>query len=147
MEGGVANDNAERPDELKMWLAVRTDIEMSKGKLAVQAMHAAGWLHLLAFNDFPELMQAYMGQATPKICVKAKNLAALERIEREAVAAGIPCYTVADAGRSEVEPGTKTVCMFGPAYRKDLPKYLRELNMLKDAAPDGDRRGSDEAGA
>lgn len=129
-EESVANDNAAEPRELKMWLAIRTDLTLSKGKLAVQAMHAAGWLHILAFNDFPELMQEYMGQATPKICVKAKNLHALERIEREAVAAGIPCYTVADAGRSEVAPGTKTVCMFGPAYRDELPKYLRELNML-----------------
>ena len=38
---------APQKPELKMWLAVRTDLELSPGKLAVQAMHAAGWLHLI----------------------------------------------------------------------------------------------------
>ena len=116
--------------ELKMWLAVRTDLPLSVGKLVGQAMHAAGWLHLRVAAERPALLQEYLKDATPKIVVSVSSLAALERVEREAEAAGIPHQSVRDAGRSEIEPGTKTVCLFGPAYRDELPTYLQRLRAL-----------------
>lgn len=116
--------------ELKMWLAVRSDLPLSRGKLAVQAMHAAGWLHLIVAQDKPDLMRAYIEGATPKVAVSVDSGAALDRVEHEAKAAGIPCFVVADAGRTEIASGTRTVCMFGPAYRDDLPDYLRRLRLL-----------------
>lgn len=126
-------DDTEPPKrELKMWLAVRTDLPLSRGKLAGQAMHASGWLHLLVQAQNPDLMGAYLADHTPKITVRVDNAAALERVEREAREAGIHCYSVADAGRSEIPPGTRTVCIFGPAYRDELPPYLRRLRQLKD---------------
>ena len=97
--------------ELKMWLAVRTELPVSVGKLLGQAMHAAGWLHLRVATERPALLQEYLKDATPKIVVSVSSLAALERVEREAEAAGIPHQSVRDAGRSEIEPGTKTVCL------------------------------------
>ncbi|WP_066473934.1 aminoacyl-tRNA hydrolase [Bosea sp. WAO] len=121
---------APQKPELKMWLAVRTDLALSRGKLAVQAMHAAGWLHLIVAQDRPDLMRAYIESATPKVAVRVDSGAALDRVEEEAKAAGIPCFVVADAGRTEIESGTRTVCMFGPAYRDDLPDYLRRLRLL-----------------
>lgn len=123
---------APQKPELKMWLAVRTDLALSRGKLAVQATHAAGWLHLIVAQDNPDLMRAYLSDATPKIAVSVESGAALDRVESEAKAAGIPCFVVADAGRTEIEGGTRTVCMFGPAYRDDLPDYLRRLRLLTD---------------
>lgn len=125
-------DAAPTRRELKMWLAVRTDIQMSKGKIAAQAMHASGWLHLIVANDKPALMRTYLDDHTPKIAVRVDSAAALDRVAEEAQAAGIPCYTVADAGRSEVEPGTRTVCIFGPAYRDELPAFLKRLRKLED---------------
>jgi PTH2 family peptidyl-tRNA hydrolase len=127
-------EDADQPTkrELKMWLAVRTDLPLSRGKLAGQAMHASGWLHLIVQAQNPALMEAYIADNTPKITVRADNAAALDRVEREAREAGIPYYTVADAGRSEIPPGTRTVCIFGPAYRDELPPYLRRLRQLKD---------------
>ena len=122
----------DRPPELKMWLAVRTDLPLSRGKLAVQAMHAAGWLHLIVARDNPELMQSYLQDATPKISVRVDSASALDRVCEEAKAAGIPFYAVADAGRTEIDPGTRTVCLFGPAYRHDLPPFLKRLQTLKD---------------
>ncbi|AOG03357.1 peptidyl-tRNA hydrolase PTH2 family protein (plasmid) [Bosea sp. RAC05] len=118
--------------ELKMWLAVRTDLPLSRGKLAVQAMHAAGWLHLVVARDNPQLLERYLADAMPKISVRVDTAAALDRVEAEAKQAGIPCFVVTDAGRSEVEPGTRTVCLFGPAYRDDLPAFLKRLQTLKD---------------
>lgn len=116
--------------ELKMWLAVRADLSLSPGKMAVQAAHAAGHLHLIVQHGHPDLLAAYLRDATPKIAVRVESEAALKRVALEASKAGIPCYTVADAGRSEIDSGTETVCMFGPAYRDELPSFLRRLQIL-----------------
>lgn len=78
----------------------------------------------------PALLQAYLEDATAKIVVAVTSEEALERVEREAAAASIPHQSVRDAGRSEIEPGTKTGCLFGPAYRDELPSYLRRLRTL-----------------
>lgn len=124
--------------ELKMWLAVRQDINMSKGKLAAQAGHAYGDLYLAAALHIPEVFQTYRDHATPKITVKAKNAEAIQRIVVECASANICCETVRDAGRSELEPGTVTVAAFGPAYYDELPKFLQRLQVMRDveeAAP------------
>lgn len=143
---------AKKPRELKMWLAVRDEkghpaegrkpLHITRPKLAGQAMHAAHWLTYLVMRTNPELIEAYHGgsfdfgeqppSGTPKIVVKAKNLAMLERIEREARAAGIPYMSVTDEARTEFDEPTKTVVVFGPAYEDALPKYLADLQFLKD---------------
>ncbi len=120
------------PRELKMWLAVRQDIKMSKGKLAAQSGHAFGDLYLKARDQVPDLFRQYQEHATPKVTVKAKNADTMDRIAAECLTAGI-CYEwVRDAGRSELEPGTLTVIAFGPAYLDELPKFLQRLQVLKD---------------
>ena len=115
-----------------MWLAVRTDIRMSRGKLATQAGHAYSWLTVEALKSNEATMAAYLSASTPKISVKAKNEQALRRVEAECKTAGIPCYLVVDAGRTELNGPTATVCAFGPAYRSKLPKFLQGLQLLKD---------------
>jgi PTH2 family peptidyl-tRNA hydrolase len=116
--------------ELKMWLAVRTDLDMSLGKACAQAGHAFGHLHLVAQQQKPDVFGNYLGDATPKITVRADSEAALRRVHEEAKAAGIPSYIVHDAGRSELEPNTATVCAFGPAYHDELPSFLKRLRLL-----------------
>lgn len=115
-----------------MWLAVRSDLALSHGKLATQAGHAFQHLTIVALERIPAVMAAYLAAATPKITVRADNEAALRRIEAEAMRAGVPAYLVCDAGRTEIEPGTPTVVAFGPAYREDLPPYLKRLRLLSD---------------
>jgi len=120
----------ERPRELKMWLAVRTDIDMSLGKACAQAGHAYGHLHLIAQQLQPDLFADYLNHATPKITVRVENEIALRRVYEESKTAGISSYIVHDAGRSELEPNTATVCAFGPAYHDELPPFLKRLRLL-----------------
>jgi PTH2 family peptidyl-tRNA hydrolase len=116
--------------ELKMWLAVRTDLGMSIGKACAQAGHAFGHLHLVAQKQQPEIFSKYLEDATPKITVRADSETALRRVHEEARQAGIPTYIIHDAGRSELEPNTATVCAFGPAYHDELPAFLKRLRLL-----------------
>lgn len=116
--------------ELKMWIVVRSDLDMSTGKACAQAGHAVGRLHLIANDRDPEKFSAYISDAAAKITVRADSEHMLLRVEREAVAANLPACLVRDAGRSELPPGTATACAFGPAYHEELPSFLRRLRVL-----------------
>jgi PTH2 family peptidyl-tRNA hydrolase len=107
--------------ELKMVICVRTDLEMSKGKVAAQVGHAVLGAYRVAQRlALPrEWARAWLFRAQAKITLKAESEAALDAIAAAATAAGIPWCIIEDAGRTEVEPGTRTVIGVGPA-----PKHV-----------------------
>lgn len=126
-------------DELRMWVAVRTDLGISLGKMVAQACHCMCNLFADVMLADPELMRAYVrgreagrpvsfGQA--KIALRARNEHMLRRALAEARAAGIPCLEVEDEGRTEIPAGTLTAIAFGPAREGDLPGYLKGLRKL-----------------
>ncbi len=120
-----------RGPELKMWLAIRTDLGMSPGKIAVQAAHAASDLLLRGQGKQQAVLAEYLRGPTTKIAVRVDSETTLRRVASEAQAANIPWRIVSDAGRSEIAPGTLTVCAFGPAYRADLPSMLKRLQLFE----------------
>ncbi len=125
----------ETPDELKMWLVVRSDIDIPKGKLAGQSGHAFERLTARIFRAGGQILENYKkyeSHNTPKITVTCKNLAALERAELECEAAGIPTYKVTDAGRTVFDGPTVTVLSLGPSYRSELPKFVQRFQLMKD---------------
>lgn len=134
---GDLRDGIRADQELRLWLVVRADLGMSTGKIVAQAMHAAWGLYRTLVWDRPSLFSRYEGSNHTKIVVKVPSLAALERVEREATALAIPFYSVRDAGRTEIEPGTKTVCLFGPASRSGLPPFLRRLQVMPSVIDEG----------
>jgi len=132
-------------NELKMWLVVRKDLRtiddkpIPKGKLAGQSGHAFERLTARIFRTGGKLLETYEQYErdnTPKIIVTCKNLAALERAERECEAAGIATYKVTDAGRTVFPEPTTTVLALGPYLRNDLPKFVKDLQLMKEEADD-----------
>lgn len=122
-----------QPDEIKMWVAVRQDIDWSShlGKLANQAGHGFLIAFLEAAKLRPDIVQDYVSSSGhAKISVRAKNEDELLRIEREAKEAGIPVALITDAARTVFPEPTRTVCAFGPARRSELPPYLRRLRLM-----------------
>lgn len=118
--------------ELKMWLAVRTDLAMSPQKMAVQSGHAFQLLLMHVLNDDAALAAAYLTDAMPKIVVRADNEEHLLKIDALAKEAGIHSVTIRDAGRTEFSEPTLTVCAFGPKFRDDLPSGLKRLRLFGD---------------
>ena len=59
---------------------------------------------------------SYIGQK--KICVKATSEQQLIDIKAKAQEMGIPTYIVADAGHTQIEAGSLTVCGLGPCTTK-----------------------------
>nr|GMD42703.1 peptidyl-tRNA hydrolase 2, mitochondrial isoform X2 [Ipomoea batatas] len=118
MSPGAASSD----DELKMVLVVRRDLKMGQGKIASQcallakikyADAATGMYSELMSSDRSLLRQWELcGQ--PKIVVTCKNQQEMNNLKEAADSIGLPTFVVADAGRTQVASGSKTVLAVGP---------------------------------
>lgn len=104
----------------KMVLVVRSDLNMSVGKVAAQCSHAAVALYKRLVLGNPNLLADWEHEGQKKIVVSCKSEDELNALEKKAVSISLPCHTIKDAGRTEVAPGSKTVLVvLGPDYIVD----------------------------
>jgi PTH2 family peptidyl-tRNA hydrolase len=109
---------------LKKVLVVRTDLEMTKGKIAAQCCHAAVALvepvypHETPNNKLilsqAESYDLWNRNGCTKIALKTVGEQGLRDIYREAKRAGLESEYIRDAGRTQIAAGSMTVCaVFG----------------------------------
>jgi PTH2 family peptidyl-tRNA hydrolase len=60
----------------------------------------------------------------------AAAAAAQEALEEEAMQAGIPCYLVHDAGRTQIPAGSQTVLAIGPAPKSKIDRITGHFRLL-----------------
>jgi peptidyl-tRNA hydrolase, PTH2 family len=118
-------------DELTMVLVTRSDLTMSKGKLAAQCSHATAECVLKAKRIAPKTLEKYRTKGARKIVCSASNLENLKRIFGEANEAGLICYMVKDAGHTEIPSGTVTVVGIGPGPRSSIDTITSSLPLVK----------------
>lgn len=116
--------------ELKMVICVRTDLSMSKGKIAAQCGHAVLGAYKIAKRITPEYVKAWEWRAQAKITLKVDSEAQMDEIAAAARAAGLPSIVIEDAGRTEVAPGTRTVLGIGPAPRSEMDVVTGKLKLF-----------------
>ena len=113
-----------------MWkqvVVVRSDLKMSKGKIAAQAAHAS----LEAYKAAPfESQLEWEAWGSKKVILKVKSLNALINIQKKAKKADLPYALIKDAGRTEVKPGTPTAIGIGPWKEDEIDKVTGDLQML-----------------
>ncbi|HEV1997298.1 MAG TPA: peptidyl-tRNA hydrolase Pth2 [Candidatus Dormibacteraeota bacterium] len=112
----------------KLVIAVRTDLGMSVGKTAAQVAHAAVSAALSAAGT-PDL-PAWLADGQGKVVVRVGSLEALREKVEEARTSGLRATVIADAGRTELEPGTETCAAFGPADAEALAPVTGQLPLL-----------------
>lgn len=117
-------------DDLTMVLVTRQDLQLSKGKLAAQCSHAAVECVLLAKRTSPRTLDKYLRRGARKIVCKVPDLVSLKKAHSRAKKAGLVCHLVADAGHTEIPPGTETVVGIGPGTRKEIDKITGDLPLL-----------------
>jgi peptidyl-tRNA hydrolase, PTH2 family len=112
----------------KLVLLVRTDLGMSRGKIAVQAAHAAVAAALSARggSDFA----AWLAAGQPKVALRVADGEELSRAAAAARAAGLPVEVIRDAGRTQLAPGTATCCAIGPAENARVDALTGGLSLL-----------------
>lgn len=142
-EAGLVQDlRTEVPDkntknaELKIWIIVRKDLKLSLGKFGPQAAHAAGTCMVFTDRKDRSVTDTYLSQAQPKITVGVDDEAELVKAFEICRAAGLVAVLVKDAGRTELEGKTLTVCAVGPCLRSDLPGPVKRLQAIKPPSPE-----------
>ncbi|HTD81431.1 MAG TPA: peptidyl-tRNA hydrolase Pth2 [Thermoplasmata archaeon] len=100
--------------EYKLVVAVREDLNLSKGKMAVQVAHAAVAAALEAKANHPKWFKAWMDEGQKKVVVGVPDLEALLALERKAIGLKLPRALVQDAGLTELPAGTTTCLAVGP---------------------------------
>jgi PTH2 family peptidyl-tRNA hydrolase len=114
--------------EYKMALIIRSDIKMSKGKIAAQIGHAMVDATVKAYTNSTVFFK-WRTNGETIIALKADKKT-LDSIIQTAERKGVNCGTVCDAGRTEVCPGTITVGFVGPASTVKINKLVGQLKLL-----------------
>ncbi|KAH9639765.1 hypothetical protein HF086_010971 [Spodoptera exigua] len=116
--------------EYKLVLVVRTDLNMSKGKIAAQCSHAAVGAFEKAQKKDPEGLKhwQYTGQA--KVALKTDSLDEVKQICDNAKKMGLITSLIRDAGRTQIAPNSITVLGVGPAPKDIIDKVTGHLKLL-----------------
>ena len=137
---------------VKQILVVRKDLNMRKGKIAVQCCHASMkvFLDMGRINtttsyvkskliDTSELivcpvsneMKEWIEGLFTKICVSVNSEEELLEVYNKARGTGIPCALITDSGLTEFNGvPTKTCCAIGPDDSEKIDKITGGLKLL-----------------
>jgi len=119
-----------KPDdssEYKQVIMIRQDLNLPKGKLAAQAAHASVEAVL---RSGKKEVDAWRKEGMKKIVVKVKDEKEMLRRNQLAKDFGLVTAVITDAGRTVVEPGTRTCCAVGPARENDVDRVTGDLSIL-----------------
>ncbi|KAK6183741.1 hypothetical protein SNE40_002459 [Patella caerulea] len=115
--------------EYKMVLVVRNDLKMGKGKAAAQCAHAAVGCCENALQNNREALAYWRSHGQPKVVVKVEDEASLKALSKKAESAGLTCCVIADAGRTQIAPGSKTVLGIGPGPASLIDELTGHLKL------------------
>ena len=119
-----------RSFETKLVIVARKDVKLSAGKLAAQVGHASVDCALKAQRHQPDVFQAWHGEGQKKVVVKAENERQLFELKLAAEKAGLTTALIADAGHTELPPGTITVLGVGPGKDADVDRITGHLPLF-----------------
>ncbi|EFA74993.1 hypothetical protein PPL_12027 [Heterostelium album PN500] len=116
----------------KMVLVVRTDLEMTKGKIAAQCCHATLGSYKRAKRNqkYHKMLKQWEVFGQAKVTLKTNNEKELMDLEKAAKEAGLPHYLVIDAGRTQIASGSRTVLAVGPAPIAAVDSVTKHLKLL-----------------
>jgi PTH2 family peptidyl-tRNA hydrolase len=114
----------------KQVMAVRKDLGMSPGKLAVQVAHASHSAAEKARENRSEWYKKWMNEKQKKVVVKVSSEKELNKLKKKSQKLDLPHNLITDAGLTEIEPGTSTVLGIGPAPNEEIDKVTGNLKLL-----------------
>jgi len=113
---------------MKLVIVFRKDIFMSPPKMAVQAAHAAVECVLMSEKD---KVERWREEGAKKVILEVEDLPKLLDVYNRAKKEGLVAVLIADAGRTELPPGTITCVGIGPDDDKKIDKITGNLKLYK----------------
>ncbi len=116
--------------EYKQVIVFRSDLKLSKGKIAAQAGHAAVSAAQKAHNRYRGWWDAWIYEGQRKVAVKVKDEKELLELEEQANDLDLPNALIVDSGLTEIPPGTVTCLGIGPAPAAKVDRITSKLSLL-----------------
>jgi len=116
--------------EYKLVVAVRSDLELSKGKLAVQVAHASVMAALEAKAKHRKWFSEWFAEGQKKVVVRGGTLADIRGLQAKARSIRLPTALVEDAGLTELPPGTVTCLGIGPGPNAIIDSVTGHLKLM-----------------
>ena len=116
--------------EYKQVIVFRSDLKLSKGKIAAQAGHAAISAAQAAHNRHREWWDSWLYEGQRKVAVKVKDERELLELEEKAKDLDLPEALIVDKGLTEIPPGTVTCLGIGPAPTEKVDRITGTLPLL-----------------
>jgi PTH2 family peptidyl-tRNA hydrolase len=116
--------------EYKQVIVFRSDLKLSKGKIAAQAGHAAVSAAQEAHNRYRDWWDAWLYEGQRKVAVKVKDEEELLELEEQANDLNLPNALIVDKGLTEITPGTITCLGIGPAPAAKVDMITGKLSLL-----------------
>jgi PTH2 family peptidyl-tRNA hydrolase len=116
--------------QFKQVIAVRRDLEMGKGKMAVQVAHAAVSAAEEARKRFTEWWEAWLREGQCKVAVRVDSLEEILQLERRSRELRLPFALITDRGLTQIDPGTTTCLGIGPAPSSLVDTLTGNLSLL-----------------
>jgi len=114
----------------KQIIVFRSDLRLSKGKVAAQAGHAAVSAAEEARRSHKKWWKAWISEGQRKIAVKVKSKKELLELEKQAKESALPSALIIDKGLTEIPPDTITCLAIGPAPAEKVDKITGSLPLL-----------------
>ena len=115
-----------------MVFVINTSLNMSLGKTCAQTAHAALAIvnEQIVKDKFVSAYHQWIVNGATKIVLAGESTRQLDQLKEQADALNLPNEIIRDAGRTEIEPGSKTVLVvFGSVAEVD--KVTGHLRLLK----------------
>ena len=121
-----------RPRYPKQVIVMRHDLKMRLGKQIAQGAHASMKVILDCPSEERTLaMREWLSGTFTKICVRCHSEAELLELQAKALAAGLPCSLIQDAGRTEFGGVPTYTCIaICPAYQDEIDPITGKLELL-----------------
>ncbi|CAE6413749.1 unnamed protein product [Rhizoctonia solani] len=120
-------------EECKLVLVVRTDLGMTKGKIAAQCGHATLACYKALSSANPALLRHWERFGQPKIALKCDSEEELLLLQATAQSLSLCARSIQDAGRTQIAAGSRTVLGVGPAMA-ELPEPNLADDIMRDRA-------------
>ena len=116
--------------QYKLVIAVRSDLELSRGKLGVQVAHASVMAAFDAKAHHRKWFAAWWAEGQRKVVVRGGTLADLYALRGKARSMGLTTALVEDAGLTELPPGTVTCLGVGPGPNAIVDQVTGGLKLI-----------------